>query len=172
MGTSGKSPRILCCRQMALSCTFPPPMSPSMLRYKIKWLRSRILRLQAVYLLFCSLPCLAQSQPPGLVDAPVAAQSQSESLGTIGGTVLDPNGNFVVSAAIRLAREGNTAELELTSDQQGHFLFTGVPAGPFQVTITSEGFGMRQEVGVLHPGEALEMPRLSLSVTGATTEVQ
>ena len=26
MGTSGKSPRILCCRQMALSCTFPPTM--------------------------------------------------------------------------------------------------------------------------------------------------
>src|SRR5277367_2630852 len=172
MGTSVKSPCILCCRQMALSCTFPPTMSASMLRYKIKWRRSRILRLQAVYLLFCSLPCLAQSQQRGLVDAPVAAQSQSESLGTIGGTVLDPNGNFVVSAAIKLAREGNTPELELTSDQEGHFRFTGVPAGPFQVTITAEGFGIRQEVGVLHAGEALDMPRLSLSVTGATTEVQ
>ena len=54
----------------------------------------------------------------------------------------------------------------ITSDQEGHFLFTGVPAGPFQVTITAEGFGIRQEVGVLHAGEALEMPRLSLAVAG------
>jgi Carboxypeptidase regulatory-like domain len=140
---------------------------------KIKWRRrSRILRLPAVYLLVCSVPCFAQSQPARLVDAPVPAQSQTESLGSIGGTVVDPNGNFVVSATVKLGREGNTAQLELTSDQKGHFLFTGVPAGPFQLTITAEGFGIRAEVGVLHAGEALEMPHLALAITGATTEVQ
>jgi hypothetical protein len=95
-----------------------------------------------------------------------------EQVGTIAGTILDPNGNFVVSAAVKLSHEGNTADLELTSDQEGHFLFTGVPAGPFQLTITAEGFGIREEVGVLHPAEALEMPHLSLAIAGATTEIQ
>ena len=153
---------------MAQSCAFPP----TILRCRIKRRRLRILRLPAVYLLLCSVPCLAQSQNANLVDAPVPAQTQTESMGTIAGTVFDPNGNFVVSATVKLSHEGNTPELELTSDQQGHFQFTGVPAGRFQVTISAEGFGTRQEVGVLHAGEALEMPQLSLAVAGATTEVQ
>jgi hypothetical protein len=121
-------------------------------------------------LLLCSIPCL--SQQANLVDAPVPDQTQTESVGTIAGTLLDPNGNFVVSATVKLGHEGNTAELELTSDQEGHFLFTDVPPGPFHVTITAEGFGIRQELGVLHAGEALEMPHLSLAIAGGTTEVQ
>jgi hypothetical protein len=146
-------------------------MFPIMVRCRLKRRRSCILRLPALYLLFC-VPCLAQSQQAGLVDAPVPSQTQAESVGTIAGTVLDPDGNFVVSAAIKLSHEGSKAELELTSDQDGHFLFNSVPAGPFQVTITAQGFGIREEVGVLHAGEALEMPRLTLAIAGATTEVQ
>ena len=142
------------------------------MRCRLKWRRPRILRLPALYLLFCAVPCLAQSQQAGLVDAPVPPQTQTESVGTIAGTILDPDGNFVVSATVELSHEGSTAELELTSDQDGHFLFTGVPAGPFQVTITAGGFGIREEVGVLHAGEALEMPHLSLAIAGATTEIQ
>ncbi len=149
-----------------------PIMSSIMMRCRIKWRRSHILRLPVVYLLFCSVSCLAQSQQPGLVDAPVSPQTQTESVGTIAGTVLDPNGNFVVSASVELSHEGNTAEPALKSDQEGHFLFTGVPAGPFQLTIKAEGFGIREEVGVLHASEALEMPHLSLAINGATTEVQ
>jgi hypothetical protein len=106
------------------------------------------------------------------VDAPVPPQTQTESVGTIAGTVLDPNGNFVVSATVKLGHEGTKAELEVTSDQEGHFFFTGVPAGPFQITITAEGFGTREEVGVLRAGEALDMLRLSLAIASATTEVQ
>jgi uncharacterized membrane protein YeaQ/YmgE (transglycosylase-associated protein family) len=147
-------------------------LSPTILRCRIKWRRCRILRLPALCLFFCTVPCLAQSPQTALVDAPVPPQTQTESVGTIAGTVLDPNGNFVVSATVTLSHEGNAAELELKSAEDGHFVFTDVPAGPFQVTIAAEGFGIRQEVGVLHAGEALEMPRLSLAIAGATTEVQ
>jgi hypothetical protein len=142
------------------------------MRSRIKWRKSRILRLPALYLLICVVPCLAQSQQAAFVDAPVPLQPQAESVGSIAGTILDPNGNFIASASVKLSHDGNAAELELKSDQDGHFLFTGVPAGPFQVTITAEGFGIREEVGVLHAGEALEMPRLALAIAGATTEIQ
>jgi Carboxypeptidase regulatory-like domain len=153
---------------MALSCA----LSPTILRCRTKCRRPGILRLPALYLLFCAVPCLAQSLQTAWVDAPVPLQTQKDSVGTIAGTVLDPNGNFVVSATITLSHEGSTAELELKSDQDGYFLFTNVPAGPFQITITAQGFGIRQEVGVLHAAEALVVPNLSLAIAGATTEVQ
>jgi hypothetical protein len=46
--------------------------------------------------------------------------------------------------------------------EQGIFVFTAVPPGPFQLTVTGEGFATQQVPGVLHPGEALEVPLISL----------
>jgi Carboxypeptidase regulatory-like domain len=127
----------------------------------------------AIFLLFCHLPALAQSQP-GKVPAgqDVPGQNQNQPQGTISGTVVDQNGNFVVSARVTLARDGQTGEQEVKSDGEGHFVFTGVPSGPFQLTISADGFQRQQQPGVLHPGEALEMPLLPLPIATATTEVR
>ncbi len=145
----------------------------------------RFRRWPVICFVFCCVSGLAQSQQLKLVetrlpDAPavgilagqdIPAQSQNESLGTISGTVVDQNGNVVVSAAVGLAREGH-AEQEIKSNREGRFTFTDVPAGPFQLTISATGFATRQVPGVLHPGEALEMLELRLSIAAATTEVQ
>jgi Carboxypeptidase regulatory-like domain len=99
----------------------------------------------------------------------VSAQNQQES--TISGTVVDPNGNFVVSAEVGLVREGHPG-LEIKSNGEGRFTFTDVPAGPFQLTISAAGFATRQVAGILHPGEMLDMLDVPLSIAAATTEVQ
>ena len=87
--------------------------------------------------------------------------------------MVDQNGNFVVSAAVRLAREGHAAEQEITSNQEGHFPSRMSRPGPFQLTI----YGPQ----VLRPGryrefsireKRLEMLELRLSIAAATTEVQ
>ena len=135
--------------------------------------------------MFCCLPGLAQSQQirwigTPLPDAPAigilpgqeaSAQQAQQSLGNISGTVVDQNGNFVFSARVRLTREGQT-EQEMVSDRNGHFLFTGVAAGPFQLTIGAEGFATQTRAGILHPGEALELPEISLPVATAMSEVR
>ncbi len=102
----------------------------------------------------------------------VSVQDQHESLGTISGTVVDPKENFVVSAGVRLARQRQTGEQKVSSNGEGRFVFTDVPAGPFELTITATGFAPRQVEGVLHPGEALELLQIPLSIAAATTEVQ
>jgi hypothetical protein len=107
-----------------------------------------------------------------MVGDDVSGQNPSESLGTISGTVVDQNGNFVVAAKVRLAREGHAGEQEVTSNKEGRFLFNGVPAGSFQLTISAASFATLQQPGVLHPGETLEMAPLSLTVAAAITEVQ
>lgn len=140
----------------------------------IQRLRSRILlRWPAICLFFCC-PCIvaqAQQASGNLASQDVSAPDQPSSTGAISGRVVDQTGNFVVSAAVVLVPDGHT-ELQAKSNGEGRFAFSDVPAGPFQLTISTPDFAIRQVTGVLHPGESLEMLDVELSVAGATTEVQ
>jgi hypothetical protein len=130
--------------------------------------------------LLCGLSAPAQSQQiqpaqPPLPNTPavgISSQNQNEFLGTIGATVVDQNGNFLVGARAKLVREGHAGEQEVSPDSAGHFVFSGVTPGAFQLTITAEGFATQQQSGVLHAGEALELPQISLMIATATTEVR
>jgi hypothetical protein len=143
-------------------------------------------RRRTLCILFCCLPLLTQAQQIAHLDTPLpdaptmeipaaqdaAGQNPGESLGTISGTVVDQNGNFVFSARVRLQREGHVEEREAVSDKEGHFTFAGVPAGSFRLTISAVTFADQEVAGNLHPGEALEVPQISLLIAGATTEVR
>jgi Carboxypeptidase regulatory-like domain len=102
----------------------------------------------------------------------VSAQPDQQVLGTIRGMVVDQNENFIPSAHVTLVREGHAEEQEVLSDSGGQFLFTGVPAGPFQLTVTADGFSAQTSSGVLHPGETLAITEIALPVAAATTEVR
>jgi hypothetical protein len=153
---------------------------------------ARVLRLLArasllwpsVCVLLCCLPGGAQAQQvqridAALPDAPTPKilpalfrQDQSQTLGTISGRVVDQNGNFVVAAQVKLAREGHPLVQEVVSDAEGHFTLVGVAAGPFQIIVASEGFATRELSGILDPGEALAMPEIALSIAASIAEVQ
>jgi hypothetical protein len=106
----------------------------------------------------------AHAQQANPIDAPAR--------GTISGTVVDQNGNFLLAARVSLTRPGQTEEKTQESDGVGHFVFKSIPPGPFQLTVTGEGFATQQVPGVLHPGEVLEVPLISLPIAAATTEVR
>jgi hypothetical protein len=139
-----------------------------------------------LFVLFCGLSFLmhgaAQSQQikridtalpdPPTMGMPAAQEIPSESLGTISGMVADQNGNYVFSARVRLVREGHVEEREATSDKEGRFVFADVAAGPFRLIISAPSFSPQEVPGILHPGEALEVPEISLSIPAATTEVR
>jgi hypothetical protein len=139
----------------------------------VRWRRApgrnprQLVRAYAICLLFCSLPGLCQSKQAQSIDTPLP-----DPPGTISGTVVDQNGNFVVSAQVTLAREGHSGQQAVASNAEGRFAFSNVPAGAFELTITAASFATRQVPGVLHPGETLEMPEVSLPIAAATTEVQ
>jgi hypothetical protein len=141
-------------------------------------------RWQALCIVFCCLPVHPQDVQridTALPDAPeiglsatqeAAGQPPEQNAGTISGTVVDQNGNFLLAARVSLTSPGLTEEKTRESDGAGHFVFTAVPPGPFQLTVTGDGFATQQLPGVLHPGEALEVPLISLPIAAATTEVQ
>jgi Carboxypeptidase regulatory-like domain len=111
---------------------------------------------------FCCFAGPARSQSVTTVQGP--------ALGTITGTVVDQNGNFVVSALVNLVREGSP--LQVASDKDGHFVLQGVTPGPFELNVIAEGFAPQQRTGLLHPGESLNLFDVALPVASATTEVQ
>jgi hypothetical protein len=109
----------------------------------------------------------------GLLAAQDTAGSPSDqTVGTVSGTIVDQNGNFLLAARVSLSSLGQTEERTQESDGAGHFVFTAVPPGPFQLTINGERFATQQLPGTLHPGEALEMPPISLAIAGTTSEVR
>ena len=125
-----------------------------------------------------SLPhCLARAQTMLLADAvlPDAPAAPEQLPGTISGTVVDQNGNFLVAAQVTLVHpeaQGQLETQETKSDQEGQFLFLRVPPGPFQLMVASPGFGNREVPGVLHAGDALVIPQIDLPIAIASTEVR
>jgi Carboxypeptidase regulatory-like domain len=166
------SSHILCCNQMTQNAVYRRTAPDHGIR---RWKA-----LAVGLLLFCALP--GQSQQVKFVamalpDAPnpqaaESAPNPDQSAGTISGTVVDQNGNFVLAARVRLVHEGQTEEKEVSSDKEGHFVFSGVAPGPFQITVSAEGFAAQQQLGVLGVGEVLTVPQISMPIAATTTEVQ
>jgi Carboxypeptidase regulatory-like domain len=92
--------------------------------------------------------------------------------GTINGSIVDRTGTFVAGAHVKLSREGQTADLETTANEDGQFSFANILPGPFQLTISSTGFAAQQFSGTLKAGETLTVPQISLVVATAVTEVR
>lgn len=66
-----------------------------------------------------------------------ARTALAQSPGSVAGVVLDPLGARVPGAAVTL---GGDARRETTSDAEGKFSFTEVPAGRYRITVSASGF--------------------------------
>jgi hypothetical protein len=119
-----------------------------------------------------------------LPDAPeVSAQAQAqvaaieqaeEQRGSIHGVITDHDGAVYEGVHVTLTQTSRPSEPEetATSDSNGRFSFSGVLAGPFRLTASSNGFATQTVLGVLKAGEDFEAATIVLSFAGTTTEVQ
>lgn len=137
-----------------------------------------------VGLLFCAVPALAQApqstttdgqqSSPTSISAPAISPDNLATAptgtGSISGTIVDQTGNAVSGARVILAR--GSAIQETVSDDDGQFFFVNVAAGPFRLSVTAPGFAAQSVSGIVHGGEAYTVPRLTLALTGVTTQVR
>src|SRR5260370_36863786 len=137
-------------------------------------------------LLPCGLPAAAQSQrpptAPGAKGGPPDAQGTGASAGehqpdprlsgSISGTIVDPTRAAVAGAQVRLSREDQSPDQEVLSDDDGRFSFANVAPGPFQLTITLEGFAPQTSSGILRLGESYSVPQIATALATAVTEVR
>jgi hypothetical protein len=124
--------------------------------------------------LLWGFPALAQSQqPPPGSGAPTSQQlSVEQSSGSINGSVVDPTGAAIAGARVRFTRENPSITQDVLSGDDGQFSFAGIVPGPFQVTITAEGFATQALSGILHQGEIYIAPKIALALAAETTVVR
>jgi Carboxypeptidase regulatory-like domain len=98
--------------------------------------------------------------------------ADKESTGNISGTIVDRSGKVSVGAKIRLTYKGRIFSQQVASGNNGEFLFPGVPAGNFQLTVSASGFTTQVFSGVLHPAQVYLVPPLVLGIETVETNVQ
>ena len=140
--------------------------------------------------LLCAAPVFAQSQQPPATTADEQGQSEASRKdsspsafngtqlpepplpGTIHGTIVDPNGTAVAGARVKLTCQGQSPNRETQTGDDGQFSFTNIPPGPYQLLFSAEGFATKNSSGVLHPGENIIVPQITLALTTEVTEVR
>jgi len=100
------------------------------------------------------------------------AQGDQQIPGSISGSIVDGSGAAVTGARVTLTRKDQSPQQEVRSGDDGEFSFANVAPGPFELTVTAAGFGIRAFSGILHPGEICVAPEMTLAVAGNVTEVQ
>jgi hypothetical protein len=98
--------------------------------------------------------------------------TQAANPGIVIGTVLDQSGAVSVGTVIRLTPEDKSAYQEVISGDNGQFSFSNVPAGHFQLSVSSMGFGNEVFSGDLTLGQTFLAPPIVLSVATVVTEVK
>ena len=115
-------------------------------------------------------PAAAQSQGTGKSAAEHLPDPQL--LGNISGTIVDQTGAAVPGARVKLSREDQSADQEVTSGDDGQFSFANVAPGSFQITVASAGFTTQSSSGILRPGESYTVRQIAMALASAVTEVR
>src|SRR5271166_5624077 len=133
--------------------------------------------------LLCCFPGWSQQAPTDQTakSAPTDSQatqasaggqpSTQQQTGSISGKVIDQSGAEITGAVVTLKREGQSSEIEATSNGDGLFAFTDVPPGPFQLSISSEGLASQEFSETLQSEEAFVTPLIMLVIPTQVTEV-
>lgn len=144
----------------------------------IVWLSLSLLPFGSLGLAQSPQPPAAPGAQRSLADAQASAASLAEQLphpqlaGRISGNVVDQSGAVVAGVLVRLSREDQSPDQEVLSDDDGQFSFANVAPGLFRLTIISPGFATQSSLGNLQSGENFLVPRLTLAVAAAITEVR
>ncbi|HLH15671.1 MAG TPA: carboxypeptidase regulatory-like domain-containing protein [Bryobacteraceae bacterium] len=101
--------------------------------------------------------------------SPLFAQSAPTT--SLLGTVVDPTGAAVPSAVLELTNAGTNWTKKTESDAQGRYLFTLVPPGVYDLSVSASGFAGFRQRAIRLDADVPATVNLSLAVAGTTTAV-
>jgi len=120
-------------------------------------------------------PAVQRTQPDGTTPQALTApepQAVPQASGSISGTVVDQTGALAIGAKVQLTRDDNSPAQEVVSGDNGEYVFSSVSAGSFHIAATASGFTTGTYSGQLSPGQALVVPKITISLANAVTDVR
>ncbi len=100
------------------------------------------------------------------------AFSQGTNLGTIRGTVTDPDGAVVAGAAVKIVDLTTGISRDLTTNGEGNYEAAGLKPGDYSVTISATNFKTTVQRVVLNGSEAVRMDaKLEIGSQGETVNI-
>jgi len=107
-----------------------------------------------------------------LILAPEVIRAQSSSTATVSGTVTDPKGAAVPSAAVELLNASTNESRSQATNDTGYYLFASVAPGSYKVIIKKEGFRTTTVTVDVQVGKAATVDlRLEVGTVSQTVEV-
>ncbi|HYY97526.1 MAG TPA: carboxypeptidase regulatory-like domain-containing protein, partial [Pyrinomonadaceae bacterium] len=110
-----------------------------------------------------------------------AVHAQVSTVGSVSGTVRDPQGNAIPKAEVTITEEATGLSRNATADDSGIYTFPALPPGRYTITAAPQGFKKTVNSGVdLHVGDKLvldinlEVGNVSevVTVTGEAQQVE
>jgi iron complex outermembrane receptor protein len=98
-------------------------------------------------------------------------RAQQDSSATLTGTVLDPHGKVVASAAVQVKSEASSLVRKVTTGGDGRFSVEGLPVGAYTVEASAPGFSTNSHKGVQVSAGGANDISISLSVQSLIQEV-
>jgi hypothetical protein len=110
------------------------------------------------------------SQPPATPNAGAGVGTS----GSVYGVVTSDDGTVYEGVHVVLEVQGDVDPPPMTEETNanGGFNFSGVPAGPFKLTVSSSGFATQQVSGVLPAGGVFDARTIVLPMAGAASVVE
>jgi hypothetical protein len=122
------------------------------------------LGLAALVWILSAVSGYSQSPSPATVDTATADAS-------VAGTVTGKDGEAYEGVRVSLALAAVPEPQTIQTDASGEFQFDHLPAGPFTLTVTSEGFVTQTVSGVLEAGQNYDTKTIVLPLQEATSEI-
>jgi hypothetical protein len=108
-----------------------------------------------------------------LLVAGVRPATAQVSTANLSGRVLDPKGLAVPGARVRIESLETGAAREITTDEQGGYLFLGLPPGRYRMTVLAKGFAtlVNPSLTVTLGQQAIYNPTLNVAAQAQTVTV-
>ena len=113
--------------------------------------------------ILCSAVLWLSSAPP--------AWAQSTSTGTVAGSVADPSGAVVAGATVTLTDSTTKTSRTVTTNEAGRYIFVDVAPGPYELSISKQGFSTTKTQTTVQVGVATTA-NLSLQVGTSNVVVE
>jgi hypothetical protein len=114
-------------------------------------------------------PATPQTMPAAGVAGQPAPDPQTP--GTMSGTVVDTSGAALVGAIVKLTRGDQALAPDVQTDDNGQYLLTKIAPGPYQLSVSANGFTTVSSSGTLSPGQTMLVPAITLEIAGTVTKV-